>query len=47
MTPDLPASISSCLALNRAYQDLISEHINQIELALAENREAQVGDIGK
>ena len=41
-TSNLPASLESCLAMNRAYQDMVIEHISRIELELAENREAQV-----
>lgn len=37
----LPPTIESCLVINRAYQDIISEHISRIEVELAENREAQ------
>ncbi|KAL8562420.1 hypothetical protein ACOMHN_066134 [Nucella lapillus] len=37
----LPASLESCLILNKTYQDLIVQHIARIELELAENREGQ------
>ena len=42
-TSSLPATFESCLVINRAYQEIIKEHITRIELELAENREAQVG----
>ena len=44
-TSSLPATFESCLVINRAYQEIIKEHITRIELELAENREAQVGHI--
>ncbi|XP_076436338.1 uncharacterized protein LOC143275898 [Babylonia areolata] len=37
----LPATLESCLILNKAYQDIIAQHISRIELELAENKEAQ------
>ncbi|KAK7095295.1 uncharacterized protein [Littorina saxatilis] len=37
----LPATLESCLVINRTYQEIVREHIGRIELELADNREAQ------
>ncbi|KAK6195033.1 hypothetical protein SNE40_000551 [Patella caerulea] len=38
---ELPINVETCLALNRAYQEIISEHIQSIQVAINENREKQ------
>ncbi|CAH1786631.1 unnamed protein product [Owenia fusiformis] len=38
---DLPVSEETCLALNRAYQEVIAENMKRIELVLTQNRERQ------
>ena len=39
---DLPANPKTCLALNLAYQEIITENLRQIEQALEHNKEKQV-----
>ncbi|XP_046552598.1 snRNA-activating protein complex subunit 4-like isoform X2 [Haliotis rubra] len=38
---ELPVSVESCLALNRAYQEVIVDVLRQIEASLEENRQKQ------
>ncbi|ESP04994.1 hypothetical protein LOTGIDRAFT_156241 [Lottia gigantea] len=40
-TTELPVDVETCLALNRAYQEIITEHLDQIKKSLQENREKQ------
>ena len=42
--PTIPdeANVETCLALNRAYQDLLLNNLQRIESSLAENRNKQV-----
>lgn len=39
---ELPVSVESCLALNRAYQEVIVDVLRQTEASLEENRQKQV-----
>ncbi len=38
----LPADAETCLALNRAYQEIIAENLKRVEMVLAHNKDKQV-----
>ncbi len=38
----LPADAETCLALNRAYQEIIAENLKKVEMVLAHNKDKQV-----
>ena len=39
---ELPANAETCLALNRAYQEIIAENLKKVEMVLAHNKDRQV-----
>ena len=39
---ELPANTETCLALNRAYQEIIAENLKKVEMVLAHNKDKQV-----
>ena len=39
---ELPANAETCLALNRAYQEIVAENLKKVEMVLAHNKDRQV-----